>query len=167
MRADRLLKLADFIENVVPTERWNFQQFFRSPVEINEEIIKAASDPNAFNCGSVGCALGWAPKCFPEDLKYMEVKGLLFDRNLNIVPKDPLVIPPQIDYRKTFDTAIWFFDLSRTEVLGLFSPHEYIPGWMEAPILRAESTKEEVAAKIRKFVRWKTLHQINYCEERA
>lgn len=50
MRADRLLKLADFLENEVSDKQFNLNNYW-----------------NYNGCGAVGCALGWGGICFKDD----------------------------------------------------------------------------------------------------
>jgi hypothetical protein len=50
MRADRLLKLADFLENKVTDRQFDLNDFWKNSP-----------------CGSVGCALGWGGVCFKGD----------------------------------------------------------------------------------------------------
>ena len=50
MRADRLLKLADFLETSVTDEQFDLSDYWK----LN-------------TCGSVGCALGWGGVCFKDD----------------------------------------------------------------------------------------------------
>lgn len=164
--AERLLKLADFLDNVVPKERWDFSTVFNSNSQPLGAIIDKARNPDAFECGSVGCALGWTPKCFPNELDYNIDQKHLYA--LEIIPKDPAIkIETSVWATKTFRTAHWFFGLTKNEADGLFdigsvSKTSFNFGvfekvdWENEPQLMRTSTKEHVAAKLREFVRLKS-----------
>ena len=50
MRADRLLRLADYLEKNVPNKNFDYKIFLRTGTE----------------CGTIGCSWGWCPNVFPE-----------------------------------------------------------------------------------------------------
>lgn len=60
----RLLKLADFLENEVPDEHFDFGDFGRADSREPNSLCEGddALDPNIrVSCGTKACALGWAP----------------------------------------------------------------------------------------------------------
>ena len=64
MRTDRLLKLADFLENVVPDDQFNIDHW---------TSVKPKGDHLTVGCGTAGCAIGWCPTIWPDDWELSSV----------------------------------------------------------------------------------------------
>ncbi len=127
MNAERLLKLADHLENgKLGHEVFDFGQY-------------NAGDMNKNGCGTNGCAIGECPIVFPED---WEFRGL--------VPK--LIAMPTWD---ATDSGQFYFDITLDQYKHLFIPECQIEeyGGIE---LYENATKEQVAANIREFVKRKS-----------
>ena len=77
---NRLQKLAQFLEqeNVNIAEKFDMEWFYTDD-KINFRAAGEIISPNIKECGSAGCALGWAATVFPEALKecdtYDELSG--------------------------------------------------------------------------------------------
>ena len=56
MRADRLLKLADYLDNKVPSSRWDYENY-----------------GYPLNCGTVGCAVGHCVDAFPDQWSWIHI----------------------------------------------------------------------------------------------
>ncbi len=103
LHAERLMKLARFLYKL-PREKFNYAV-----------VIEGKDIPNdTFSCGTVGCAIGWTPMVFPERFEWRTLKHRvgLFDK---------------ADHREMTNgnfvsTAMDFFDLSSSQVQGLFTP---------------------------------------------
>lgn len=69
---DRLSRLADFLENNVKNDQFNIK-YYRT-----DEYGKCTTFYSKHNCGTVGCALGWAPFAFKLNKTYRDFDGEYF-----------------------------------------------------------------------------------------
>lgn len=136
--AQRLMKLARFLHNVLPENKFDF-----SVVTFGGDI------PNeTFSCGTVGCAIGWAPLVFPDLLRYerspsgesVYVHRKSDDREL------------AIDLSVASSALMEFFGLSSPEARALFCPYCQSKISPALPFLSNESTPKEVASGIALYV---------------
>ena len=102
MYKNRLLKLADFLENKVPSKSFDLSLFVLGRLDKNE-------------CGSAGCALGWCPKVFPRSKWSYELNewgdlDLLYER------------------KYPYAGAQLFFGISKEASSYLFDPSYYAVG---------------------------------------
>lgn len=104
----RLLKLADFIENL-PKKKFNLNVIAKGKLE---EFNKAVN--KKMSCGTVACAMGWMPCVFPRLCKYVEDDYSYND--ITIVSKN-----------KNYDyyAAIELFDIDWDTANYLFTPFNY------------------------------------------
>ncbi len=96
---DKLLKLADFLENEVEP-RWFDIDFWATPGWTEQK------------CGTTACAMGWATVCFPEE-------GLSI-KNIDDHPIGEVVY--EKDGNRLVDeyAAAAFFGLSHNEAIHIF-----------------------------------------------
>ena len=129
----RLLKLADFLSKL-PKQKFDFTLF-------GDERGKPMLDALAAGktaCGTVGCAIGWAPAVFPRSLRWLR------SRNRGNTAVDVGFCDVRTK-RDSFKTAARFFSLTSEEVRYVFSP-------FEGP-LPETATPKRVAQHIRRFVK--------------
>lgn len=96
MNKERLLKLADFLEEL-PETKFNFLEVIYKYDEIN-------------NCGSVCCAVGWTPRLFPDEVSWDGFQKLI---NPHTNTQEPYT-----------DVAERLFGINISDAEGLFSPDE-------------------------------------------
>ena len=138
MRVDRLLKLADHLENgVLGHKEFSFRFINKGPFKDN-------------GCGIMGCAIGECPIVFPDEWKFQEIGYNTFR------PICGGLLNPST-------SAQLFFDLNYLDVRVLFYPHfievyeQYLKNNNTKLVrLEVDATKEQVAANIRKFVEFKS-----------
>lgn len=140
---ERLHKLAKFLVEVVPEESFNFASIFNTKGQEAEDVIENASDPNSFDCGSVGCALGWTPKCFPELVEFF-VNGT-----------EELAIQTKFLQKRHFHVANEIFGMTTDETRTVFDTCQYGHNGVFPNTLQHKSSKEEVAARIEDFIKAK------------
>lgn len=127
MNAERLLKLADGLERV-PRKAFDFNRF------VSRRSLRPSPKKNTFDCGFVGCAIGWTPVIFPRS--GFKIKNA----------------QPCYEDRTGFAAICRFFGLDLREAGNLFVPD---------PIKGEDSmTPKQVAKRIRKFVREKRKEEI-------
>lgn len=135
MNTERLLKLASFLD-VLPAAKFNFAVI----AEEGDKPMLEALAAGEHNCGTVACAIGWAPAIFPEldwAVPPYRPPGLY-----TVVLKGKEA--PSY-WATTSRTAEVFFDINWDEVQFLFVP-------AHCNNLSEDSTAHEVAEHIRKFV---------------
>jgi len=149
---ERLLSLADFIEKLPPNQ-YRFETLWKNETE----------------CGSVGCALGWASRV--PLLRNIGVRGEMRRVEGRIV----FMIRPKNGYKYMMpDTAAMkMFGLSQDECEDLFFGPLYVYVSVNNTWLR---TVDDVLAKVqagfpgsmaerlRQFVKWR-MFRANYCGE--
>lgn len=124
MNAERLLKLADHLENgKLGHDRFDFGIYNYQE-----------------NCGSSGCALGECPTLFPED--WMFVSGV-YPQLISLTRRKA---SPRRD-------AKIYFDISEGAAGHLFYPDEQNTKKYGGADLEFFATKEQVASNIREFVK--------------
>ena len=139
MNKERLIKLADFLDTLKPVQ-FNFRYVWENGP-----------------CGSVGCAMGWAPNVFPEILERSKFGNFVFKED----KKEEYIY--SIDDYTYSAAAERLFDISHNEGYMLFTPFEelleerYVTTsglpWGGSP--ERNATPQEVANSIRDFVKWK------------
>lgn len=119
----RLLKLADFLEEL-PPEKFNFFE------------VVSSGEHNGHTCATVACAIGWTPKVFPRLVKWyhIEISGYNYFQVRNL--KDE---PLPSGYCSGI--AMYLFGMTRKET-AMFLPG----GYEKTP------TSSELATVIRAFV---------------
>lgn len=122
---NRLLKLADFLEKL-PKKLFDIDTVAQCDGPANEALPEALEHPRR-SCGSVACALGWSPACFPRQIEWSESD--------NVVLKDG-------SSKNWWGTAEVFFGLTKEEVNYLFTGDFY----------EYQVMPKQVAKVIRKFV---------------
>lgn len=125
-----LLELADFLEKKVPDEQFNMACWSEQQ---KEAFGKQAPERITPHCGTVGCALGWAPTVFPRLLR-LDSDGVPTARR----QKDQnayLIYSSECPYA----LARRFFDLDSdgVEEFYLFDPYSYA-GYAQRPIAKAQ-----------------------------
>jgi hypothetical protein len=131
MHKERLLKLADYLDQLSTLERWDFQEFARS-------------EPA---CGTVGCAIGQFPFIWPEEFT-LKPDTLYTFRVCR--PSDVVEYRPLANFTGTLgwhrELAAEWFQINNCTVEGLF---------MSAGFYDKEPynvTPADVAAMIRCYV---------------
>ncbi len=133
-QAKRLMRLARFLHNKLPEEKFDFRH-----------ILRGSDIPNkTFSCGTVGCAIGWSPLVFPTLLEYKHTP----QGNVMVVSKEcnrALVVSDHV----VSDTVKDFFGLWEFEAKALF-----VPGQQDGtlPRLTSYSKPKDVAINIALFV---------------
>jgi len=161
MNKKRLLKLADFLDEL-PRKLFDFG----TVATVGEEGLTPAQALKAGpKCGTVGCAMGWAPVVFPRILKYAKVNEVYpnetwYDEDLKqlyIALRDESGLDPGTEsYRKNDYSLIAskVFDIPESEAQALFTPGD--TDW-EIPALMNElpetATPKQVAKRIRRYVK--------------
>lgn len=145
LHADRLLRLADFIEAIPPCHEVLEGRHFDFNVIRKEQQVKPL-DGGPPSCGTVACAMGWMPEAFPEmDIEVMG--GYVYRRasgpgvHVSAFAKD-------------------FFQIDASESAFLFYPNQFgeqvgeelYPGVRR---LDVHASGKEVADNIRNFVTYK------------
>ncbi|KKN32114.1 hypothetical protein LCGC14_0817250 [marine sediment metagenome] len=127
MNASRLLQLAEHLE----TGELGHEKFFFGSFTAGER------NPDRYNCGTVGCAIGECPAVWPGEWEFKNLMPVLRDAG---------------ELEDSLNCAERFFDINGPEMLALFCPGE---GLSCIPPIGSDATRHEVAARIRAFVRWK------------
>ena len=124
METERLLKLADFIEEVVPENRFDMHHFLGTNDDFPEEDIHP--DQLEAECGTSACAAGWATLLFKkEGLKLaQEPYGQMWN--------------PAFEEYEGYDALSIFFNIDITDASCIFGSNP-------------RTTKEE-ADLIRRYV---------------
>lgn len=76
--ANRLLKLADYLDTKVPAKAFNMETWLdRAPEDqdVKNPLPHALKEPN---CGTTACALGWAVNVFPRTLTFTRWDDVVF-----------------------------------------------------------------------------------------
>lgn len=109
VQANRLVKLANFLENL-PDENWDY-----STIRTYNKSVCEIDETRKISCGTTACAIGWTPNVFPEHIgckvTYSSVYESIIDLTVYL-KKD-----------KNLDIRYWaadFFGLSRREVELVF-----------------------------------------------
>lgn len=168
MHIQKLHKLADFLEALSP-KLFDYGQWMRI----------AANDPNkAFEvgggCGTAGCAVGWMPHVFPDELRWHPVdRSRAFDdkvcvndewvpvHNTFVELVKPIRPGMSMENHGTY-AAAHVLGITDHESDCLFSPSHSSP-WGEAP--SRDASPAEVADHIRKFIAYRATHGPYHGEE--
>jgi len=156
MNKKRLLKLADFLDEL-PRKLFDFGTVAYAEKGLTpKQALKAGP-----KCGTVGCAMGWAPVVFPRLLKYV--------KETDIDPTDQFADPTQIFIELRDKSAIldeWtqhdystiaseIFDIPNDDANALFTP-DYT-SFNSVPALETglsdKATPKQVAKRIRRYVK--------------
>lgn len=124
MRADRLIKLADFLETV------NDKHFDLDYIVINsEDLCEVKKDvTKQYDCGFAACAIGWMPAVFPRDCKWQD--STVLGRSGS----------------EDFVFAAEFFEINEHQASFLFDPYYYNGGYSTKKI-----PKSFVINRLRRF----------------
>jgi len=141
MKAEKLLKLADFLDKLDDDKFW-----FGTVVNMWERKEKNT-------CGTVCCAMGWTPQVFPDEV------GWRAPKNLGNQYDDALYLKNTSDDITNYDTiARKIFGISYDEVDFLFSPGDQ-EDFLEKHGIETDiedftssTSREQVANNIRYFV---------------
>lgn len=136
MNKKRLLKLADFLD-ALPRKNWNFGWWMNS----NE----TKKNPKVGDCGTVGCALGWAttiPSFKRAGLKL--IPGVNFNRLQPLFPAYSGLI--------AVEAASAFFDIPQSDARDIFIEGEQ-PDRGLGPFVDNISTPKKFAKMLRKYVK--------------
>jgi len=134
--AERLMKLARFLHNDLPEEKFDFSVILSGKDVPNEKL----------DCGTVGCAIGWCPLVFPEELKYAQASS-----------GTPIVLSAHgqsfhVSAHSASISLMYFFDLTNMEAKCLF-----VPNYAEdSP--NSDASAKDVARHIAGFVAKKYSH---------
>lgn len=128
MNAQRLLKLADFLDTL-PRAKFDFGVVTHEGGKPMREALKAGKT----RCGTVGCAIGWMPAVWPRAVKWRYFTAGL-----------PCVVLAGESYQTAFYTAAKWFDITYEQAAELFHPAH--------SSLSESATPKQVARHIRKFV---------------
>ncbi len=122
MNKERLLKLAEFLKTV-PREKFDMN-------------VWASDDATKNNCGTAGCAVGWAATCFKRSGFYLDNSYCEFNH------------PPIPAYKEFTDwnAVREFFKITLDESYYLFSPSTYFRG-------DKKPSPQTVAKRIQQFVK--------------
>lgn len=135
MNAERLLKLASFLETV-PEKGFKFVQWFRGDT------------CDITDCGTIGCGLGWAtavPEFRDLGLKIFKVSDGWKSGYPAIRPAEDITG----QWVATCEATREIFGLTEDETEYLFTPNE--DGYDDER-LPEDATAKELAAHIRRFV---------------
>lgn len=142
LHTNRLLKLSAFLYTM-PQEKFDFGVVMQVGAKTPLEALKAGNH----RCGTVACAMGWAPAVFPRVLKWLRKRN----SSIEIAFRTAKLKDNNNRERYSFRVAAQFFGLSSDEALYLFNPGGSC--WGRSNDLDSDSTAKEVAAHIRRFVK--------------
>lgn len=157
---DRLLKIADFLENILPKKHFDLEYFTRDKdidtdddddsfsirsSDENEILIrklnKIKKDFKPHTCGAVACAIGWMPAIFPRTFKW--------DKDASVILRTG-----KSDYADAdFDVVQTFLGINYDKTIQLFT-FDYYPKGRHGP--------KSVAKKIKQFVKTGKLSDKTY-----
>lgn len=129
MNADKLLKLADYLENLDSSKKFTLNIFGK-----RKKSVAVKNPMKLSKCGTAGCALGYATDIFTE-LKM--IRGDIF------FGYDYLYVKNMETNSIGFEAAVDFFGISLENSFWLFDPLKYEKGYR---------TRKHVAKRIREFV---------------
>lgn len=131
----RLLKLADYLENNVKDERFDLEVI---------AITETCELPSQTSCGTAACAIGHMPQIFPRLCKYSEIDLELCKDEYG--PGNPYWLEVEgkgeLSNLNDFKLAEELFGINEYEALYLFMPDSY----------NIRKGRKTVAKRIRKFV---------------
>lgn len=142
----RLLKLAKFLEKLNP-KNFNFEH-------IVAEISPTGPKYSKVNCGTVCCAVGWCPTVFPNTFEWIAEKA---DSTWGYTYRYT-VGDKSLSSTSWEDIVEKFFGVYNSEIDALFLPSNRTAMWNNKP-LRSKATGKQVAAAIKRFVKWKKKEQ--------
>ncbi len=146
LHAKRLMKLARFLYNDLPEEKFDFTW-----------VVQGQDMPNKkYDCGTVACAVGWMPHVFPRRFEWRKVNDPE-DYNDHFRMGQIILVDKEMDVfmglRMHGASLEDFFGLKNEEVSGLFSPLRQ--DYVDLPELTSNATAKDVAKNIARFVRRK------------
>lgn len=138
--ARRLLKLARFLRERVPKEKFDFTVIMQQGENPPLEALKLG----AHKCGTVGCAIGWMPAVWPKQLEWDTFQCVVIRDDEQNIGAD-------------FRVAREWFRISDTDADYLF-----MPNWGHS--VGRDATPKAVADHIRRFVkaRYEGKAQLDY-----
>lgn len=113
---ERLLKLADYLENQAKDERFDLSLI----AETNEQC----EFPSKTACGTAACAIGHMPQVFPKHCKYQVPfweDGYREDHRISL----EVVGKGKLDNKSDFSLAEEFFNITSEQADYLFQPDSY------------------------------------------
>lgn len=137
---ERLAKLADFIEKVVPSQHFNMEIFVEGDCKVLKEVAKTGKPQKEKDrdCGSACCAIGWLPALFPRSFKWKDNNDL--NDYFDIIHKE--------SGKEAFEGAEEFFSINDDQSQYLFDPWSYQAGRNGNKI-----RKSTVINRLRRFVK--------------
>lgn len=157
---DRLLKLAAFLKKQVPDAAFDFSKVMKRGENPPLVALKMGG-----GCGTVGCAIGWAPAAFPRQVVWMQE-----DSSTTIEEAEPNAVFEVhtrgcvgSDSGSGYDSECLqsFFGLTDEEHQGLFTPDKSLAIETGSDFLLLENVCDSdaspkmVAERIEKFVKLK------------
>lgn len=147
-RPDRLLKLAEFLEERVPTRAFDYGVV----VHFGEHTDPMKVIENEGKCGTQACAMGWMPAVFPRTFKWSTGYGTIAPGAEGQVQNR---INGQVDWYAMTD----FFGISMDEAHFLFMPEWWgsitLADKRYSNDLPSKARAKTVARHIRRFVELK------------
>lgn len=147
MRVDRLLHMADFLENVLPkqSEKCLFDIGTVAADQVLEDL-KEGKPYDQWSCKSHACVVGWTPAAFPND---KEVRFDMTRYGLNVVINDP-ANPTQVldNYERV---GAIFYGLTSYEADYLFSPASYFIPSNYIWVTNEEGEESEIEIEYKKY----------------
>ncbi len=144
----RLLKLASFLDTL-PRQKFDFSTVFRT----GKKSPMAALAAGAHRCGTVGCAIGWAPAALPSLFKWRFYN----DDGKRVVD---CIVLRGAEHEYNFYAAAIAFGITESEARWLFVPNAIVgqfgplnpAGSRMMHNVGPRSSPKRVARHIRKFV---------------
>ena len=136
MEKDRLLKLAEHLENGRPGGHVEFYfGDWHRPLPPDER----ATPQEPTHCGTLGCAVGECPVLWPEEWAFIDG----YPRLRSVLGISSVI-----------GSAASFFGINIEDTVCLFTPGEYRWWWepITASVLRSTASAEDVAESIRMYV---------------
>jgi hypothetical protein len=142
MHKHRLLQLADYLEaGKFKHKQFSFATFDDGPLTEN-------------GCGTLGCAVGELPGCFPQHWKYRKIEHSLWGNWYIPLPIEKIdqefENPDEVQDEEAVEYVMDFFDINRKLYMHLFWPEaQNIELFGGIDCLEQNSTAQEVAENIR------------------
>lgn len=140
----RLKRLANFLRTKVPPESFRFNRVLESPSAKSLELPTIAENFGTPKCGAVGCAIGWAPMCFPSLIRWEFADGESPRDQIHYfsVRKDHHAKPtPRLRFH---EAAACLFEMPVDQARSLFSPEPFTD--------EIDMTPSDVADRIENYV---------------
>lgn len=109
VQANRLVKLANFLENL-PDEMWDY-----SVIRTQDKRVCKTDKATKISCGTTACAIGWTPNVFPEHIGSKVEYDSVYDTVIDLTV--------YLKKNKNLEIRCWasdFFGLSKRDVGLIF-----------------------------------------------